>query len=135
MHRKQIGFSGWGLVVAGIGMSSINHRGSMWFFGQQVNRANVARRVKQFKLSWVEKGQDSVQVGLARGMLKFKLMLCLHRCLHPATYSRVFDALLMYYALLLKHTKLFWVVQGIKVELKFKLVACLHWCLEPAAHS
>ena len=95
----------------------------------------MARRVKQFKLSWVEKGQDSVQVGLARGMLKFKLMLCLHRCLHPAAYSRVFDALLMYYALLLKHTKLFWVVQGIKVELKFKLVACLHWCLEPAAHS
>ena len=58
MHRKQIGFSGRGLVVAGIGMSSINHRGSMWFFGQQVNRANVARRVKQFKLSWVEKGQS-----------------------------------------------------------------------------
>ena len=86
MHRKQIGFSGWGLVVTGIGMSSINHRGSMWFFGQQVNRANVARRVKQFKLSWVEKGQDSVQVGLARGMLKFKFVPCQHRCLELAAY-------------------------------------------------
>ena len=68
-------------------------------------------------------------------MLNFKFVPCLHRCLELAAYSRVFDALLMYYALLLKHTKLFWVVQGIKVELKFKLVACLHWCLEPAAHS
>ena len=58
----------------------------MWFFGQQVNRANVARRVKQFKLSWVEKGQDSVQVGLARGMLKFKFVPCLHRCLELAAY-------------------------------------------------
>ena len=107
----------------------------LWATGQPGQCGQEGQTV-QVELGWERPKliQDSVEGGVPRGMLKFKFAPCLHRCLELAAYSRVFDALLMYYALLLKHKKLFW-AEVSWVELKFKLVPCLHRCLEPAAHS